>query len=153
MLRAGSKLNEWLQTQKKILRSQKRRNILILPCWKKKKSKSVLLKANKEVFGTYPTNLLKMRSVLLEIGECSIEIPGEADVQYRIMLNLARQDDAFSNSDIHAGRCQSNPGWLCWEQKHQLLDSCIAELCLLLIFYHVLQMWLMTVTSNYAAGL
>lgn len=153
VLWAASKLNERLPTQKKILHSQKRRNILILPCWKKKKV-SLLLKASEEkVFGTYPSNLLKMRSIFLEIGECSIEIPGEADVQYRIMLNLARQDNTFSNSDIHAGRCQNNPGWLCWEQKHQLLDSCIAELCLLLIFYHVLQMWLMTVDSNYAAGL
>lgn len=85
---------------------------------KKEKSKPVcaayVYKANEEkVFATYPSNLLKMRSVFLEIGECSIKIPGEADVQYRIMLNLARQDDAFSNSDIHVGGCQSNPCWLC----------------------------------------
>lgn len=100
----------------------------------------MLHKASEEkVFATYPTNLLKVRSVFLEIGERSIEIPGEADVQYRIMLNLARQNDAFSDSDIHVGRCQGNPGWLCGEQKYQLLDSCIAELSLLLMLYHVLQ--------------
>jgi len=106
----------------------------------KRVSLSVLRKASDEkMSATHPSNLLKMRSVLLEIGERSIEIPGEADVQYRIMLNLARQDDTFSNGDIHVGRCQSNPGWLCCEQKYRLLDCCIAELCLLLIFYHVLQ--------------
>lgn len=85
---------------------------------KKKKHKPVcsayIYKANeKKAFATHPSNLLKMGNVLLEIGERSIEIPGEADVQYRIMLNLARQDDTFSDSDIHVGRCQSNPCWLC----------------------------------------
>lgn len=85
------------------------------------------------VFRTYPPDLLKMRGIFFEVGERPIEIPREADVQDRIMLNLARQDNTFSNSDIHVWRCQSNPRWLCWEKKYQLLDFCITKLCLLLI--------------------
>lgn len=122
-------------------------------CWKEQASLSVLhASIREEVFTTYPSNLLKMRGIFFEVGQCPIEIPCEADVQYRIVLNLARQDDAFSNSDIHVWRCQSDPCWF-WEQKNQLLDFCSTTTCLPLMFYHVLQAWLMTVTSNYTAGL
>lgn len=55
----------------------------------------------KKQFRTYPPNLLKMGGIFFEVGERPVEIPREADVQDRIVLNLARQDNTFSNSDIH----------------------------------------------------
>lgn len=107
--------HDFLSTRKRIL---KRETSSFLAWGKKELCAGYSCKANEEkVLAAHPSNLLEVRSVPLEVREGPVEVPGEADVQQGIVLHLAGQHDALPHGDIHVGRCQGDPGWLCREHK------------------------------------
>lgn len=154
----ASSMNNFPPTWKKIIHAQKRSSILFLPCWKKKKvSLSVLHTSTRQMkrrclqltpptFSKWEASFLKSVSVPLKYQVKLMSSIGSCWTwQGKMTLSPTVTSMLEGAKVILVGSVES--------RSYQLLDSCIAELCLLLIFYHGLQIWLMTVTSNYAAGL
>lgn len=70
-------------------------------------------------FNTYPSNPFKVIPIFLKVDQVPIECPGEHDVQRVVVGHLARQDNAFSNCDIHAERGHHDPGGIYRQQRKE----------------------------------
>lgn len=73
---------------------------------------------------TYPSDSFKVIPIFFKVYQMSIEWPGKYDVERVIMGHLARQDDTFPNSDIHAERWHHNPCWIyTWRKRGKNINS------------------------------
>ena len=60
-----------------------------------------------------------MIPIFFKVYQVSIKWPRKHDVQRVIVRYLTRQDNAFSNSDIHAERWHHDPGWIYKQHRKQ----------------------------------
>lgn len=72
---------------------------------------------------TYPSNSFKVIPIFFKVYQVPVEWPSKHDIQRVIMRYLTGQDNAFSNSDIHAERWHHNPGWIYKQQRKQSAEN------------------------------